>query len=74
MPHSLKPSSLKQQQEYIISGLPGVGAYLAKPLLKKFKSVKNIINAPEEKLKEVDLIGDKKAKKIREVADSEYRE
>lgn len=69
-----KPLTLKELQEYIISSLPGIGATLAKPLLKKFGSVKKIINATEEELKKVELIGEKKAKKIREVLDSKYKE
>lgn len=72
--HSLKPRTLKEQQEYIIGSLPGIGATLAKPLLKEFKSVKKIMNASEDKLKKVQLIGDKKAKKIREALDSEYKD
>jgi len=59
-----KPMSFKEQQEYIVSALPGVGPTLAKPLLKKFKSVKGVINAAETDLKKVELIGDKKAKEI----------
>ena len=70
--HSSKPLTLKEQQEYIVSALPGVGPILSKPLLKKFGSVKKIINASEEKLKEVELIGEKKASKIKEITDSEY--
>jgi len=67
-----KPLTLKEQQEYIVSALPNVGPSLAKELLKKFKTVKKIINAKEDKLKKVEKIGNKKAKKIREVVDSEY--
>ncbi|MFH2020800.1 MAG: DEAD/DEAH box helicase [archaeon] len=70
--HSHKPLTLKEQQEYIISALPGVGPVLSKPLLQKFGSVRNIINATEAELKEVDLIGDKKAAKIKEIVDSKY--
>ncbi len=69
-----KPLTLKEQQEYIIESLPGVGPSLSKALLNKFKSVKNIINAKENRLKRVDKIGDKKSKTIREVLDSEYKE
>ncbi len=72
--HSSKPLTLKQQQEYIISALPGVGSVLSKPLLKKFGSVKKVITAKEAELKEVELIGEKKASNIREVLDSEYKE
>ncbi len=72
--HSLKPLTLREQQEYIVSSFPGVGPVLSKPLLKKFKSIKNIVNASLEDLKKVDLIGEKKASKIKEVVESEYKE
>lgn len=70
--HGAKPSSFREQQEYIISSLPGIGPALAKPLLEKFKTIKNIITAEEKELKEVDLIGDKKAKMIKEIIEKEY--
>jgi Fanconi anemia group M protein len=72
--HSKKPLTLKEQQEYIISSFPGIGSALSKPLLKKFGNIKNIVNASEEELKRVELIGDKKAKQIRKVLDSFYEE
>lgn len=72
--HSSKPQSLKEQQEYLVSAIPGIGATLAKPLLKEFKSVKKVMNAKEEALRKIKLIGPKKAKKIREVMDSDYKE
>ncbi|MBR9692271.1 DEAD/DEAH box helicase [Candidatus Woesearchaeota archaeon] len=68
-----KPVSLKEQQEYIISSLPNVGPSLAKELLKKFKTIKKIINAKHDKLKKVKKIGDKKAESIRNVVDEEYK-
>jgi len=40
--------------------------------LKKFKSVKKIMNASEDQLKKISLIGPKKAKTIRHAIDSEY--
>ena len=70
--HASKPLSDKQVQEYIVSSMPGIGAGLAKPLLEKFGSIKNIVNASEEELKKVELIGEKKAKKLREVLDKKY--
>jgi len=74
-PHSEKrTATLKDQQEYVVSSLPGVGIKHAKELLKKFGSVKKVINAKEEKLKDVELIGNKKAKAIKDVTDSEYEE
>lgn len=70
--HSGKPLILKEQQEYLVSALPGIGPTLSKPLLKEFKSVFAVLNATEKDLQKVDLIGKKKAEEIRKVLDSEY--
>lgn len=67
-----KPLTLKEHQEYIIESLPGVGPTLAKSLLKKFKSIKNVLDASEKELQEVEKIGKKKAKEIREVIEQAY--
>jgi len=64
--------SLRDWQEYIIGALPGVGSTLAKPLLREFKSVKNIINAEHEHLQKVEKIGPIKAKKIKDIVDKDY--
>ncbi len=70
--HTQKPMTLKEHQEYIVSSLPGIGPNLAKPLLKKFRTVKRVINASEDKLKKIGLIGEKKAKRIKEVLENNY--
>jgi Fanconi anemia group M protein len=67
-----KPLTLHEQQEYVISSLPGVGAGLAKPLLRKFKTIKKVINATQEQLEKVENIGPKKAQAIKGVVESEY--
>ena len=67
-----KPLTLKEQQELIIESLPGIGPTLAKSLLAKFKSVKKIITASEEKLQKVEKIGKKKSEEIKKVIDSPY--
>lgn len=67
-----KPASLKEQQEFLIESLPGVGPTLAKSLLKKFKSVKKVINAKEEKLQKTEKIGKTKAKEIKKIIDLKY--
>ena len=73
--HSKKKSfSLKEQQEYIVSSLPEIGVTLAKPLLKKFRTIKKIVNAKESKLTEIEKMGKIKAKKIRDVLDKEYED
>ena len=72
--HYKKPESIKEQQEYFVSALPNIGMGGARPLLKHFKSVKNIVNASEDELKEVDLIGPKKSKTLKEIFDKEWEE
>ena len=59
----------KEQAQFIIESFPGIGPKTAKKLLKKFKTIKNIINSSEEELKEV--IG-KKAEIIKKIIDSRY--
>lgn len=70
--HVKKPVNIKEQQEYVISSLPSVGPSLAKELLDKFGSIKNIINASEEELKKIDKLGDVIAKKVKEVVEVDY--
>jgi Fanconi anemia group M protein len=51
---AIKKSRNKQEQlQYILEGFPGIGPKTSKKLLKHFKSLKNIINASEEELKEI---------------------
>jgi len=69
-----KPATLKEQQEYVVSSFPGMGLSLAKPLLKKFKTIKSIVNATEKELQEVEKIGPQKAKMIKDVVEGEYKE
>jgi Fanconi anemia group M protein len=70
--HQSKPFSDKEQQEYIISSLPGVGSRIAPYLLEHFGSIKNIINASTDDLKKVELVGEKKASKINDLVNKKY--
>lgn len=67
-----KPMNQREIQEYIVSSFPSVGPTLARPLLKEFKSIKNIVNASEDELKKIDLIGEKKAKQIYDALNKKY--
>ncbi|WP_305556594.1 DEAD/DEAH box helicase [Methanobrevibacter sp. V74] len=67
-----KPLSLFEQQLFIIESLPNIGPVNAKNLLEHFGSVSNVINASESELQEVEGIGLKTAKSIRNVIDSKY--
>ncbi len=48
-----KNLSKKERVQFIIEGFPGIGPKTAVRLLKKFRTVKNIVNAPESELREV---------------------
>ena len=52
---SMRPSkiiqTLDEQKQFILEGFPGVGPVMAKKLIQEFGSIKNILNAPEDKLK-----------------------
>ncbi|MBU4456534.1 MAG: hypothetical protein KKA65_03455, partial [Nanoarchaeota archaeon] len=67
-----KPLTTKEQQEFIIESLPYIGPQLAKSLLNKFGSVKDIINAEIEHLKQVDKVGAKKAEEIKRIVEEKY--
>lgn len=47
-----KVLSKKEQLQYILEGFPGIGPKTAKKLLKKYKTIKKIMNLDYEKLKE----------------------
>ena len=64
---SKKPKSLEEQKVHVLASIPGVGEKLAKELLSKFGSVAEIANAPVKEIMKIEKIGEKKAKKIKEV-------
>ncbi|RJQ20757.1 DEAD/DEAH box helicase [Candidatus Woesearchaeota archaeon] len=72
-PHAdRKPVSMKEQQEYVVSSLPQVGLNLARELLRHFGSVQGVFAASEDELREVEGVGEKKARAIREVLGGKY--
>jgi len=71
IPLNVKKKALnkKEQLQLMIEGFPGIGPKTSKKLLKKFHTIKNIINISEEELK--DVIG-KKAETMKRIIDSRY--
>ncbi len=67
-----KPLTKKEQKEYLVESLPGIGPTLAKSILKELKTIKNLANSEEAKLKEIEKIGPKKAKEIYDLFNEEY--
>lgn len=68
-----KPLTLWEQQLYIVESLPNIGPVTARKLLDEFGTVKEVINASKDELKNVEGIGDKIAQKIRDVVDSGFK-
>lgn len=65
---SRKSLNKSEQIQFIVEGFPGIGPKTAKKLLEKFKTLKDIINAPQERLREV--IG--KKSEIFKIAEEKY--
>lgn len=61
-------------QQYIVAGLPFVETTLAKRLLKAFGTIEEVFSASERDLQNVDGIGKKKSRRIREVVSAKYVE
>ena len=66
----IKISDSKKLQ-FILEGFPSIGPKTAKKLLNKYKTIKSIINAPEN---EIRLLLGKKADKFLELLNKIYRE
>lgn len=68
--HKKKPLTLKEQQQFVIESLPGVGPTVASNLLSYFGSVEKVFNASKDDLQKVGKIGKKRAEVIRQVIES----
>jgi len=66
-----KPSSLYDMQVYLLSGLPFVERLTAERFLARFKTPLAVFNATIGDLQQVDGIGEKKARSIKDVIDKE---
>ncbi|AKB83981.1 ATP-dependent RNA helicase, EIF-4A family [Methanosarcina barkeri 3] len=74
-PHGKKSTStLTEQQEYLVSAIADIGPKAARNLLLHFGSVEAIMKADAKELKNVKLIGPKRAAKIRELLETPYKE
>lgn len=72
-PHAdRKPATLKEQQEYIVSALPGIGPGLARELLNHYGSIDAVFSSSEDELKNVKGVGPKIARMIRDVCSCKY--
>jgi len=63
-----------ENQQYLVEGLPNVSSVIAKRLLQHFGSIKNLINATEDELMEVQGIGKQISTEIINLINAEYSE
>ncbi len=68
-----KGFTLSQRQQFIVESLPMIGPNAAKKLLEHFGSVEAIFKADEKALQEVNLIGKEKAKELRNIICTKYK-
>ncbi len=64
--------NVKEQQQFILEGFPGVGPSIAKELLNKHKTIKNVVNLDIGQLNEIKKLGKKKAQIIYEIMNRGY--
>lgn len=67
-----KTPGMKEQQEFLVAGLPMVNSKLSRRLLSHFKTPRELFNAGPGELEKVDKIGKLKAKAIWEILNREY--
>ncbi|MFH1445752.1 MAG: ERCC4 domain-containing protein [Nanoarchaeota archaeon] len=71
--YKARANGIKQQQEFLVSGLPLISNKMSKKLLEHFKTPKDVFNADVKELRKVDKMGPKKAERIRSLLDSSYK-
>jgi DNA excision repair protein ERCC-4 len=64
-----RPKRLKNRRSFLLQGLPGVGPVLAKRMLERFGTVRQVMRAREAELVDVFGCGKRKAAKIAELLD-----
>ncbi|MDD5163275.1 MAG: DEAD/DEAH box helicase [Candidatus ainarchaeum sp.] len=69
-----KGMALPERQRFVIESLPNIGPETAVALLRKFKTIRNISNALGKDLQQLDNLGPKKARQIKKIFWSEYKE
>lgn len=67
-----KSNHISQDQEFLVSGLPGISNVRARKLLSHFKTPSRVFRASETELQKLEGFGEKYAKKIRKVLDEKY--
>ncbi|MEM4703177.1 MAG: ERCC4 domain-containing protein [Candidatus Pacearchaeota archaeon] len=67
-----RANSLQEQQQLVLESFPGIGPKTAKTLLKKFKTIKRIINAELEDLIKINKFDRRKAETMKKIVNTQY--
>jgi len=67
-----KHPTIAHQQEFLVSGLPGISNTRARSLLKYFKTPEKVFTATEKKLLKLEGFGDKRIKSMKKVLQEKY--
>jgi Fanconi anemia group M protein len=70
---TIKPKTLQEEQEFVISSLPNIDNTRAKKLLTAFHTPQRIFQASTEELMSVQGIGEKISEEIRRVVSTNYQ-
>lgn len=70
--HAKKPHSVQEQQEFLISSLPGIGVQTARNLLNYFGSIKEVVNSSKEELIALDGVGEKTSERLFQLFNEKY--
>jgi len=70
---SQKPSTIEEQQEFVVSSLPDIDSARARKLLTHFQTVERLFSASKEELMSVSGIGDKISEEIKRVLTTRYK-
>jgi Fanconi anemia group M protein len=64
--------SLRDQQEYVVASLPGIGLKNARVLLSHFGSIADLVQAEQEAFTHIPGIGEKTARAVWEILHRAY--
>lgn len=70
--HKVKTENIKEQQLFVVAGLPHIGPVLGESLLRQFKTVRTVFSSSKEELMNVRGIGPQIAEGIIKILDIPY--
>jgi len=72
--HRIKTESIKEQQLFVVAGLPHIGPVLGEKLLRQFKTLRAVFSSSKEEFMKVRGIGPQIADDIVKILDTPYED